>query len=477
MRSNKVVLVALGGLAGALAFCLLVAGSALLVIHGVARDDDGYYSLDTETYETSTFAVTSEELDLGADLGDGDWTPFDAFGKARVTAESAGTVFVGIAAEADVDRYLARSAHDELSDVSFDPFEPTYRRRTGELRPAPPTAQDFWVASASGQGRQTLTWDVDSGRWAIVVMNADATPGVRAAVSAGLKTGVLLPIGIGLLGGAVVLGVSALVLLVFGLRRDRASEPPVPVAGAAPELAETATYPTRIDARLDAGLSRWMWLVKWFLAIPHLLVLGVLWTAFGFLTVVAGIAILFTGRYPRSIFEFNEGVLRWTWRVTYYAFTLGTDRYPPFSLHADPDFPADLSVAYPSELSRGLVLVKWWLLAIPHYLVLSVFGSGFAWWAWNADNDRGALGSGLIGLLVVIAAVVLLFTGRYPRPIFDFVMGMVRWTFRVWAYAALMRDEYPPFRLDTGGTDPGTPVPAGPDGGPDAGDRVLVGSN
>jgi len=124
-------------------------------------------------------------------------------------------------------------------------------------------------------------------------------------------------------------------------------------------------------------------------------------------------------------------------------------------------------VDYPQRLSRGLVLVKWWLLAIPHYLVVAVFAGG--WAGWVGEDQRLTLGGGLVGLLVLVSAVVLLFTGRYPQPVYDFVMGMDRWCFRVLAYAALMRDEYPPFRLDTGGTDPGTAPavlvpPAGPTG-------------
>jgi hypothetical protein len=204
------------------------------------------------------------------------------------------------------------------------------------------------------------------------------------------------------------------------------------------------TYPARLEGRLERSLSPWLWLVKWLLLIPHFVVLAFLWLAVIVLTFAAGVAILFTRRYPPSLFEFNTGVMRWTWRVGFYGISaFGTDKYPPFSLRSDPEYPADFTVDYPEELSRGLVLVKWWLLALPHYLIVAVFIGGW---------DVGA-GLGLIGLLAVIAMVINAFRQHYPESIFDFVMGMNRWCYRVLAYAALMRDEYPPFRLDYGGSD------------------------
>ena len=196
-----------------------------------------------------------------------------------------------------------------------------------------------------------------------------------------------------------------------------------------------APYPVTLDAQLSPTLSRWLWLVKWLLAIPHYVVLILLTFAAIILTIAAFFAIIFTGKYPRGIFDFNVGVLRWCWRVDYYAISgLGTDRYPPFSLK-DGDYPVKLEVAYPEKLSKGLVLVKWWLLAIPHYLIVAVLHGGV-----------GRFG-GLNTVLVLISAVALLFTGKYPASIFELVLGFNRWAYRVAAYAMLMRDEYPPFRL------------------------------
>lgn len=243
--------------------------------------------------------------------------------------------------------------------------------------------------------------------------------------------------GAALTGVGVVLFVLGFVLAVLGAHGWGKRTELSPAAG--------GPYPAVITGRLDSP-SRALWLVKWLLLIPHAIVLGLLWFVFWTVSVVAWFAILFTARYPRSLFTFNVGVLRWGWRVAFYGYSvLGTDAYPPFSLDAR-SYPAELAVAYPERLSRGLVLVKSWLLAIPHLLVVSALTG------WFSSDGRGAVS--LIGVLVLIAAIALLFTGRYLPGVFDLVMGIARWGFRVLVYVSLMRDDYPPFRLDQGADEP-----------------------
>lgn len=197
-------------------------------------------------------------------------------------------------------------------------------------------------------------------------------------------------------------------------------------------------YPVSLRGELTIPPSRGWWLLKWLLAIPHYICLIGLWIAFVVVCVIAFFAILFTAKYPKDLFNFNAGVLRWTWRVSFYAIQpLGTDKYPPFSLEPDPDYPADLDIAYPEKLSRGLIWVKWWLLAIPHYIITAFFQGG--------QGARG--GGGMVTVLAIFGAIALLFTGKYPADIFKLCVGMNRWSIRVAAYASLMTDKYPPFRL------------------------------
>jgi len=205
---------------------------------------------------------------------------------------------------------------------------------------------------------------------------------------------------------------------------------------------EKDTYPVQLKGELSKPPSNALWLVKWLLVIPHIIILCFLGIAFAFLTIIAFFAILFAGRYPQGMFNFNVGVMRWAWRVSFYAYgALGTDNYPPFSLKSA-EYPADLQIAYPEKLKNGMVLVKWFL-AIPHYAILAALIG----WGYNYSAQTEYPFGGLLWVLVAIVAVVLLFTGKYHKDIFKLIMGIQRWWYRVIAYVGLMTDEYPHFRL------------------------------
>ena len=476
---------------------LLLGGAALGITYAVARDSAGYLSMTMPVLSSSSPAITAGDTVVAARPDVPSWV-FDRLQvDVRVSAQplaSGKTVFLGIAPASSLSAYLGGVAHDQVVGIT-DPRAngqraAVLRSTPGAARAPAPTSQTFWTASATGAGQQQLSWRVTGGQWAAVIMNADGSSGVAVSSTIGVRAGFLLPLALLMVGLGLLISGGAVALIIIGASGTRRSAPPsalAPVA-AAPTAAPTgaptgaptsgsmaamapaawlpharAVSPVGLDARLDEPLSRWMWLVKWFLAIPHFFLLVFLWLAFSVVCVVAFFAILFTGRYPRGLFDFNLGVLQWSWRVSYYCSSggLGTDRYPPFSLGPEPDYPARLDIAYPARLSRGLVLVKWWLLAIPQYIIVGLLVGGGTW-AWDrtrtGDSHLDVLGGGLIGLLVLIAGLSLLFAGYYPRALFDLVIGLNRWVYRVVAYVTLMTDVYPPFQLDEGGAE----VPQGP---------------
>ena len=195
---------------------------------------------------------------------------------------------------------------------------------------------------------------------------------------------------------------------------------PVPAAVA-------PAYPVEFDVEYPERLSRWKIFVKWLLAIPHWIIVSLLIAVAGVLEFIAFFAVLFTKRWPRGLFDFTVQIYRWAANVYAYGGLLLRDEYPPFSGDAG-QYPVTFEVEYREDLSRWLIFVKW-LLVIPNLIVL-LFVSLAAYVA------------------VVIAFFAILFTGRYPRGLFDFVVGTVRWYFRTQAYAFwFMTDRYPPFSL------------------------------
>lgn len=443
MSAGKIVLLVFGIIVLLVAVGLLLAGGALVWVDKALKDSEGFITTETIQLERDSHAITTHPADIDLEAR---W-PWGRSNLATIKVEGSNNdlskqIFIGIAEESDVEDYLSGVEYDEITEFRIHPYRVDYRNHPGSSVPTAPTSQTFWRVSAYGAGTQTLEWELETGTWVLVLMNADGSAGVDLSGSVGVKVPWIFRLGIGLLIGGIVALIIGIVMVYFAARRPPISSETKGV-GAGTQGAVIsegqAPYPFSFKGELTEPLSRWLWLVKWFLLIPHFIVLIFLWVAFVVVWIISLFAILFTEKYPRDLFDFNVGVLRWTWRVGFYSYqALGTDKYPPFRLEAG-GYPADLEVTYPAaNLSRGLVLVKWWLLAIPHYIIIGIFqgiGGGRRHWF------------GLVWVLVFFAAVALLFTGRYPRDIFHLVLGINRWSYRVAMYAGLMTDRYPPFRL------------------------------
>jgi uncharacterized protein DUF4389 len=213
-------------------------------------------------------------------------------------------------------------------------------------------------------------------------------------------------------------------------RRPRdASSRPKDGPRAARSKVDAQVYPVQVEGELLPGASSWLWLFKWVLVIPHAICLAALWIAFVVLTAPAFVAVLLTGRYPRRIFDFNVGVLRWTWRVIFYGPTYATDRYPPFTLADVPDYPARLDIAYKLRQRKGVALIGWWLTGAPRYLLAIpvAIGSAFGW-PWEPDWNA--------------------------------VLAANRWVISVGARAALLTDEHLPLRVENGDQSIGDRTPS-----------------
>ena len=207
-RVIGMVFASIGGLIG---LALLLGGIAVLAAYAFGRDDDGYFKTERKQIASATYAITTEDIDLGAD--EVDWAPDGILGNVRVQVEGNKPVFVGIGPDADVDRYLRGVARDELID--FDGDNPELVLHPGRAPRTPPGQQSFWVAEASGTGEQSLTWDAEFGRWTAVVMNADASRGVDVEADAGVKLGWVIWAGLGALVVGLLMTVGAVVVILL----------------------------------------------------------------------------------------------------------------------------------------------------------------------------------------------------------------------------------------------------------------------
>src|SRR5918995_6120871 len=216
-RVIGMVFASIGGLIG---LALLVGGIAVLAAYAFGRDDDGYFNSDRQRLESATYAIVTEDIDLGAD--EVDWAPDKLLGNVRVRVASEKPVFVGIGSDDDVARYLGDVARDELID--FDGDDPEFDPHEGRAPRTPPGDQDFWVAESEGSGEQALTWDAEFGHWTAVVMNADAARGIDVEADAGVKLDWTIWAGLGMFVVGLLMSVGALaVILLIGRRASRDS--------------------------------------------------------------------------------------------------------------------------------------------------------------------------------------------------------------------------------------------------------------
>lgn len=465
MRPWNWVLLILGVLITALGLVFTAGGAVLMGVES-SQQDGSYVSAAPERFQTTGYAITAPSLVIEpGETGLPGVAPLEELASVQIRITPVipdQAVFVGIADLDIVTEYLDGVPQATIGGKVWDAQgQPSgqwswdmdtngeLQETTGDRNPEIPVDQTFWEVSSSGTGTQEITFDLQPGTWGLVVMNADATRPVWVDLEPGFRTSLLDTVNpVVLIGGLIglLLGIVLLLLGAAGLGRDIDQHKP-------PRTRTPETYPLSFTGVLDEKLSRGLWLIKWLMAVPHYLILAFLWFALVITTIVAGLSILFTGRYPRSLFAFSVGVLRWNWRVGFYTYSaLGTDRYPPFTL-ASKDYPAALEVDYPERLSHGLVLVKWWLLALPHWLIVGILAGSVGIFMTDSLSENTSWGLSLLGVLVLIVAVTLLFTGRYPRDLFALIIGVNRWIYRVLTYVLLLHDQYPPFRLDQGPAD------------------------
>jgi hypothetical protein len=221
--ASRVVAMVFASIGGLIGLALLLGGIAVLAAYAFGRDDDGYFTSDREPLNSATYAITTEDIDLGVD--EADWAPDEILGNVRVQVEGEKPVFVGIGSDEDVDRYLGDVARDEL--IGFHDGDPELDPRRGRAPRGPPGERSFWVAESEGSGEQALTWDAEFGRWTAIVMNADAARGIDVEADAGVKLGWVIWAGLGMFVVGLLMTVGGVVvILLIGRRASR--DPPLP---------------------------------------------------------------------------------------------------------------------------------------------------------------------------------------------------------------------------------------------------------
>ncbi len=190
---------------------------------------------------------------------------------------------------------------------------------------------------------------------------------------------------------------------------------------------QPASYPVRFDIDEPPSLSRWLWLFKWLLLLPHLIVLSIVGFVASIVTFILWVVIVITGKRPRGLFDFLLGYNRWSVRVGAYYMHM-TDEYPPFSMDELSTYPARLSVDYQESANRLTTFFRW-ILVIPQWIITGILGM-------------------VLWFVMFIHVIVVIFTGKPQSELFNFMVGVSRWSTRVNVYYSLMVDKYPPFSME-----------------------------
>lgn len=200
------------------------------------------------------------------------------------------------------------------------------------------------------------------------------------------------------------------------------------MTAAAAGFETTGSYPADLHTDPPQTQSRLSVFFRLILAIPHTIILGALAYVVSVTAFIAWIAILVTGKCPEGLWKFHAGYLRWTARANGYMYLL-TDRYPPFSLDDDVNYPVRFTAEPQLDGRNRLTVFFRPLLMIPHAIALAVLGI-------------------VASILLLVGWIIALFTGRVPDGIHTFLAGVMRWSMRLSAYIFLLRDEYPPFSMN-----------------------------
>lgn len=218
--AGRITALVIGALQVLVALVLLGGGGTALWADRTQRDD-GYITTDMHHFSSSGSALVTERTELGSGGWGWLYAP-DLLSEVRIRVTPGSpdsTLFVGIGPSASVDRYLAGVGHTHISDFWTDKEEVV----SGGTPASAPGAQNFWVASASGPGTQTVEWEPVDGSWTVVVMNADGQPGIHAATDLGARLPALPWVALGLLTAGAVFAVGGGLLIVGAIRRRAAS--------------------------------------------------------------------------------------------------------------------------------------------------------------------------------------------------------------------------------------------------------------